>query len=89
MSRVADLVKARGELAQGLADLGFDVPDAQGNFVWLPSGAQTKQHAAAFAAGGVMVRPFAPGEPTDGIRITVGEPEANERVLQIASTLAR
>jgi histidinol-phosphate aminotransferase len=89
MSRVADLVKARGELAQGLVDLGFDLPDAQGNFVWLPAGAQTSAYAAAFAAGGVMVRAYASGEPADGLRITVGEPEANELVLRIASTLTR
>ena len=89
MTRVADLVKARGELAQGLVDLGFEVPDAQGNFVWLTTGAQTLQCAEAFAAGGVMVRPYASGEPADGIRITVGEPEANALVLQIASRLTR
>jgi histidinol-phosphate aminotransferase len=103
MARVTELVKARGELHQGLVDLGFDVPDAQGNFVWLPSGDRTSQHAAAFTAGGVMVRPFAPGgaggaprrigtaagEPGDGIRITVGEREANELVLRIAATLQR
>ena len=36
--RVGDLVKARDALAVGLRDLGFDVPHAQGNFVWLPGG---------------------------------------------------
>jgi len=93
MVRVAELVKARGELVQGLVDLGFDVPDSQGNFVWLPSGPRTVEHAAAFAAGGVMVRPFPPvtgapsGEAGDGIRVTVGEREANELVLRIAATL--
>ena len=89
MSRVADLVKARGELAQGLVDLGFEVPDAQGNFIWLTTGAHTMENAEAFAAGGVMVRPYASGEAADGIRITVGEPEANALVLQIASRLTR
>jgi histidinol-phosphate aminotransferase len=89
MSRVADLVKARGEIAQSLVDLGFEVPDAQGNFVWLTTGAQTMESAEAFAVGGVMVRPYASGEAADGIRITVGEPEANALVLQIASTLTR
>jgi histidinol-phosphate aminotransferase len=89
MVRVDDLVKARGELAQGLVDVGFDVPDAQGNFVWLAAGAQTLEYAAAFAAGGVIVRAYTSGEAADGLRITVGEPEANELVLQIASTLRR
>ena len=41
LDRVGDLVKARDALAVGLRDLGFDVPDAQGNFVWLPGGPRT------------------------------------------------
>jgi histidinol-phosphate aminotransferase len=89
MVRVADLVKARGDLAQGLIDRGFDVPDAQGNFVWLPAGPRTAAYTEAFTAGGLAVRPFVTGDPGDGIRITVGEPEANDRVLTIADTLPR
>ena len=89
MARVAELVKARGELTEGLNDRGFDVPDAQGNFVWLPAGPRTAGYAEAFTAGGLAVRPFVAGDPGDGIRITVGEPEANDRVLTIADTLPR
>jgi histidinol-phosphate aminotransferase len=89
MVRVAELIKARGELAQGLIDRGFHVPDAQGNFVWLPAGPRTAEFAHAFAAGGLAVRPFVTGDPGDGIRITVGEPEANDRVLTVADTLPR
>jgi histidinol-phosphate aminotransferase len=89
MVRVADLVKARGDLAQGLIDRGFDVPDAQGNFVWLPAGPRTAAYTEAFTAGGLTVRPFVAGDRGDGIRITVGEPEANDRVLTIADTLPR
>ena len=86
--RVAELVKARDALAVGLRDLGFDVPDAQGNFVWLPGGALTRAYAAAFVGAGVAVRPFASGGDWDGVRITVGEPAANTRVLEVAATLA-
>jgi len=89
LDRVADLVKARDALAVGLRDLGFDVPDAQGNFVWLPGGSQTEAYAATFAGAGVMVRPFVSGGDWDGLRITVGEPAANARVLEIAATLPR
>src|SRR4029453_3134488 len=85
--RVAELVKARDGLAGGLRDLGFDVPDAQGNFVWLPGGSLTQSYAAAFAHAGVAVRPFASASDWDGLRITVGEPEANPRVLEVAATL--
>jgi histidinol-phosphate aminotransferase len=89
LERVADLVRARDRLADGLRELGFAVPDAQGNFVWLPAGPQTTACARAFGAAGLSVRPFAVGDDQDGIRITVGEPEANERVLEVAATLPR
>jgi histidinol-phosphate aminotransferase len=86
--RVADLVKARDALAVGLRDLGFEVPDAQGNFVWLPGGSRTEAYATAFARAGVAVRPYASGADWDGLRITVGEPAANTRVLEVAAMLA-
>jgi histidinol-phosphate aminotransferase len=89
LGRVADLIKTRDALAVGLRNLGFDVPDAQGNFVWLPGGPHTAAYAAAFAHAGLIVRPYASGGDWDGLRITVGEPAANARVLEIAATLAR
>jgi histidinol-phosphate aminotransferase len=89
LDRVTDLVESRDALAAGLRDLGFDVPDAQGNFVWLPGGPHTAAYAAAFAHAGLMVRPYASGGDWDGLRITVGEPAANARVLEVAATLAR
>jgi histidinol-phosphate aminotransferase len=87
--RVTTLVEARGRLRDGLRGLGFDVPDAQGNFVWLPTGPLTTTYGDAFAAGGVVVRPYAAGDAGDGVRITVGEPEANQRVLEVAADLPR
>ena len=88
-ARVDALVGARGSLRDGLRGLGFDVPDAQGNFVWLPAGPLTADYGEAFAAGGVVVRPYAAGEPGDGVRITVGEDAANARVLEVAAGLPR
>jgi histidinol-phosphate aminotransferase len=85
--RVAEIVKARDALTVGLRDLGFEVPDAQGNFVWLPGGASTSAYATAFGRAGVAVRPYASGGAWDGLRITVGEPAANARVLEVAATL--
>jgi histidinol-phosphate aminotransferase len=89
LDRVADLVKARDALAVRLRDLGFDIPDAQGNFVWLPAGSDTEAYAATFARAGLMVRQYASGGDWDGLRITVGEPAANARVLEVAAILAR
>jgi histidinol-phosphate aminotransferase len=90
LDRVADLVKARDALASGLRDLGFDIPDAQGNFVWLPAGADAaKAYQVIFAKAGLMVLAYASGDDWDGLRITVGEPAANARILEVAATLPR
>lgn len=86
LERVNELIKERSAVLDGLRDLGFDVPDSQSNFVWLPVGDGTARYAAGFAAAGLAVRPFT-DEPDAGIRITVAEPEANKLVLQVAKTL--
>jgi len=89
LDRVAELIKERDALANGLRDLGFDVPDAQGNFVWLPAGSDTEAYAATFARARLMVLPLVSGGDWDGLRITVGEPAANALVLEVAATLPR
>ena len=47
--RVASWSGRRDRLCAGLRELGFAVPDAQGNFVWLPGRAATTAYADAFA----------------------------------------
>lgn len=79
--RVDAVVGERDRLVAGLRDQGWGVPDAQGNFVWLATGERTADLAAEAAAQGVLVRPFA-GE---GLRISVGEPAANDAVLHVTS----
>ena len=81
LARVAEIVQRRGALVDGLRERGWDVPDAQGNFVWLPTGAATLDVAAAFEEAGLIVRAFA----GDGIRISVGEAESLPRVLDVAA----
>lgn len=89
LDRVASLVSARDDLAESLRAQGFEVPDAQGNFVWLPVGPRSTDYAAAFAAAGVMVRAYVAGDDADGIRITVGTEEANAVVTKVAYALPR
>ena len=81
LERVAAIVAERDRVVAGLAEQGWRVPEAQGNFVWLPLGADTPRFAAACEAEGIMVRPYA----TDGVRVTVGEPEANDVFLRVAA----
>ncbi len=80
MSRVNHLVAERERVVTGLTDLGYWVPETRANFVWLPLG----EHATAFAAlaesKALSVRAFA-GE---GVRVSIGEDEANTRLLALA-----
>jgi histidinol-phosphate aminotransferase len=81
LERVSALVEERTRVQHALRELGWTtVPGSQANFVWLRLGERTAEFAAACDAAGVVIRPFA-GE---GARITVGEPEANDLVLQVA-----
>ncbi|RKN07323.1 histidinol-phosphate transaminase [Streptomyces radicis] len=81
LARVDTLVAERARVAAALAEQGWTVPDSQANFVWLRLGEATGAFAAACEAAGVTVRPFA-GE---GVRVTVGEPEANDLLLATAA----
>ncbi|RLK52110.1 histidinol-phosphate transaminase [Microbacterium telephonicum] len=78
--RVAVIAERRDRLAERLRETGWDVPAAQGNFVWLPAGNRALAVAAAFEAAGIIVRPF----DGDGVRISVGEAEAVERIVEVA-----
>ena len=87
LERVGRIVGEREKLAAGLRDIGLEIPETQSNFVWLEAGDRTLSHAQAFIDAGVMVRPYTSGAPEDGIRITVGDPEANALVLEVAAAL--
>ena len=84
LARVEALVEERRRVVGALVEQGWHLPDAQGNFVWLALGERTADFAAAAQEGGIMVRPFA-GE---GVRVSIGEVEANDRFLEIASRSA-
>jgi histidinol-phosphate aminotransferase len=84
LARVDALVAERTRVATALAGQGWQLPDAQGNFVWFPLGDRTQELVDAAGEAGIMVRPFA-GE---GVRVTIGETEANDRLLGIAARLA-
>ncbi|MGW2814273.1 histidinol-phosphate transaminase [Streptomyces sp. NPDC001415] len=80
MGRVGSLVCERERVYGGLVQQGWTVPETQANFVWLRLGERTVDFAAACEAAGVVVRPFA-GE---GVRVTIGESEANDLFLKVA-----
>jgi histidinol-phosphate aminotransferase len=81
LARVDSLVAERERVVAELRLQGWSIPDAQGNFVWLALGDRTAEFAAVAEEVGIMVRPFA-GE---GVRVTIGEPEANDLFLSVAA----
>ncbi len=80
LERVDALVAERSRLVDALRGQGWDIPDAQGNFVWFALGDRTAAFAAAADEAGIMVRPFA-GE---GARVSLGEAAANDLVIEVA-----
>jgi len=83
LERVDTTVSERTRVISALRGAGWYIPDSEANFVWLATGQQTDSAAAACAEAGVVVRPFA-GE---GLRVTIGEPEANDIFLKVAADL--
>jgi histidinol-phosphate aminotransferase len=79
-ARVDALVGERVRVLAGLRHQGWQVPETQANFVWLPLGADTLAFAAAAQRAGLVVRAFA-GE---GARCTIAEKEANDLLLHVA-----
>ncbi|WP_037911336.1 histidinol-phosphate transaminase [Actinacidiphila yeochonensis] len=81
LERVAGLVEERARVVAALTAQGWTVPPTQANFVWLRLGERTAEFAAACERAGATVRPF----PGEGVRITIGESEANDLVLRTAA----
>ena len=70
-------------LRAALVDQGWPIPEAQGNFVWLPTGDRTVEVADRLFEAGVVARAF----PDDGIRVSVGEPESVDVLLRVLEEL--
>ena len=81
LEQVDTLVARRTVVRDGLAAQGWRLPEPQGNFVWLVTGDATTAAAEVFEAHGIVARVFAP----DGIRISIGEQESVEKLLQAAA----
>ena len=78
--RVEAIVDERDRVVQGLTDQGWKLPRTDANFVWFPLGSDSSAFTAACEEAGLMVRQY--GE--DGVRVTIGETEANTRLLEVA-----
>jgi histidinol-phosphate aminotransferase len=85
LERVGRIAVLRDKVRQALVDQGWDVPPAQGNFVWLPTGEHTAHAADVFDRHGIVVRAFSP----EGIRITVGEAASVDKLLAAAQEVVQ
>ncbi|MCA1219139.1 histidinol-phosphate transaminase [Streptomyces sp. 8L] len=83
--RVDALVKERDRVLGALRAQGWTVPETHANFVWLRLGDRSLDFAAACEKAGVVVRPF----PGDGVRVTIGEAEANDLFLSAAEAFRK
>ncbi|HBX79954.1 MAG: histidinol-phosphate transaminase [Propionibacteriaceae bacterium] len=78
--RVRIIVSERKRVVAALTRLGWTLPATQANFVYFPLGVESAAFAAACEASGLVVRRYG----DDGVRITIGEPAANDRFLTVA-----
>jgi histidinol-phosphate aminotransferase len=83
--RVDALVAERERVLGALHAQGWQLTRTQANFVWFGVGEQTADLAAAFEAQALVVRPYG----SDGVRVTIGEPEANDRLIEVAGAFRR
>ncbi len=77
MARVAGVVAERDRLADELRRRGYEVPDAQANFVWVACGDDAGPLAQALEREGVVTRPFAGA----GVRVTATDRAEGDRFL--------
>ncbi|WP_246149964.1 histidinol-phosphate transaminase [Agromyces intestinalis] len=81
--RVDVIVERREALRAALIAQGWAIPEAHGNFVWLPTGEHTVAVAERLFDAGVVARAF----PPEGIRISVGEASSVEVLTEILGQL--
>ncbi len=85
--RWAQVVSERVRVTAALRDHGYDIPDSQANFVWLPLRERATEFAAHTEANGVIVRAFP--DSAGGVRVTIGAPEENNAFLGAAAAFTR
>jgi histidinol-phosphate aminotransferase len=87
LARTDALVVERARVSAALRELGYQLPESQANFVWLPLGpGRTEDFTEQSAAKArILVRPYG----TDGVRVTIGAPHENDAFLAFATDWIR
>lgn len=87
--RVDELVQEREATTLALSKRGVDVQglgspgESQANFLWFPFGDDSARIAAELESRGLTVRLF----EREGIRVTIAESEANQRLVELLGGL--
>lgn len=81
LERAAFLRAERHRVMDALREQGWDIPDSQGNFVFLDLRDRGAEFGRFADARGLVVRVYG----DDGVRVTIAEKEANDRFLDIAA----
>ncbi|WP_435200636.1 histidinol-phosphate transaminase [Janibacter sp. GS2] len=80
-ARVRELVAERARVVAALRRSGWELPESQANFVWFPVADRAGAFVAACEEAGLSVRPYG----NEGVRVTIGEVEANDRLIEVAA----
>lgn len=80
LERVARIAALRDSVWRALLDQGWSVPQPQGNFVWLPTGAHTEWAAGVFADHDIVVRALG-----EGLRVSIGEASSVDKLLSASA----
>jgi len=80
LARVRHLAAERDRVWRALSEQGWPIHPSHANFIWLRLGDRTEEFAAACEQAGITIRPF----PGEGVRISIAEAEANDRVIAVA-----
>jgi histidinol-phosphate aminotransferase len=81
LARTDAVVAERRRVVAALAEMGYEFPPTQANFIWLPLAGHTLDFVEQAADARVLVRPYG----ADGVRVTVGAPEENDTFLAFAA----
>ncbi|MFA5710582.1 histidinol-phosphate transaminase [Mycolicibacterium sp.] len=82
LARTDAVVAERARVSAALRAAGYEFPDSQANFVWLPLGPErTADFVEQAADARLLLRPYG----TDGVRVTIGAPHENDAFLAFAT----
>ncbi|MGH1489113.1 MAG: histidinol-phosphate transaminase [Acidimicrobiales bacterium] len=82
--KIDQILAERTRVITSLSDAGWKLPPAEANFVYLATGDRTDEISLGLEQRGVVIRPFS----GDGIRVTIGTAEENDRFLSTLSDIA-